>query len=83
MQKLVGEADLREGDPSPGGGYSVPPIPTLHPRSCLPLAGSQPAEHPEVLDVSPEPHVVKDAKLWPTLRQFSQKVTENTSQLSA
>lgn len=35
------------------------------------------------LDVSPEPHAVKDAKLWPILRQFSQKVADYASQFGA
>lgn len=86
MQELVGEGDFREGDPSPGVAILYPPflLGILVPASSL-LAPSRQGiqDFWVLLSVSPEPHVVKEAKLWPTLRSFPQKVTEYASQLGA
>lgn len=63
MQKPVGEADFRGREARDQGG------PSWHPAShalALPLQDIQ--GFGVLLNVSPEPHEAKHAKLWPRLR---------------
>ena len=69
--EVGGEQTSEGGRFKPGGGvdYSAPSIPAWCPvSSALALPPQDIQGFGVPLNVSPEPHEAKNAKLWPTLR---------------